>query len=142
MLLCLLAVSELQFCGVTGVRSSVASNSHHADAGLTRQAAVTHAKSVNRLYLTVLSEVQICHVVGVRSSAAASTSQGRDAASARQAAEIDSDIDRLLETASSGGMSAGLEFDLSADDSPGSIVREMQASRGNPDQQSRMLPLL
>lgn len=82
----------------------------------------------------MLSAPQSCAVTGAASQAVTSTAanaQRRGAAVRRQAEEMDSDMDRLLETASSGGMSSGLEFDLSTDNST-NVIQSMQA-RGLPD---------
>ena len=51
-------------------------------------------------------------------------------------------MERLLETASSGGMSSGLGFDLTADNSTGSAVQVMQGQRGGADEKKVILPVL
>lgn len=80
-------------------------------------------------------------VLGTESNAV-SNSQRREAAQRRQAAEIDANMERLLETASSGGMSTGLEFDVTADNSTGSVVQVMQGQRGGADAEAVALPVL
>lgn len=79
-------------------------------------------------------------LAGTVTTSAASAHQ--QAVDQKRAAEMESDMDRLLETASSGGMSTGLELELSADNSTGPILRELQKARGSADHNSVMLPLL
>ena len=82
----------------------------------------------------MLSAPQSLVLTGAASQAVTSTAanaQRQEAAVKRRAEEMDSDMDRLLETASSGGMSTGLEFDLSTDNST-NVIKSMQA-RGLPD---------
>ena len=81
----------------------------------------------------MLSAPKSCVLTGAASQAVTSTAAKaqRKEAAARQAEEMDSNMDRLLETASSGGMSTGLEFDLSKNNNT-DVIKSMQA-RGLPD---------